>query len=383
MKALIVCPTYPPNDVPCGVGDYTRALAERMASRVAITVAASTGHRADGSAGRDTMCGIRVVRLTERWDRRAALALVALVRRERFDVVHLQYTPMLYGRTPWAKLMPLLVRLGSAAATVVTPHTLVGGYRSARLLAPLLIAASHRIITPNPEVASMIARRLPMFAGRVRDVPIGSNIPFIEPAGVERAALRTELGAVGEACVVAHFGFASPGKGIETLLEAMAVLAERRVKHVLAMVGGPSPEAPDYYRGLQARAEALGLGAGVRWLGHVEPERVALVLGASDVYVLPYDAGISPRRGTLIAGVMHRLAIVATRPPGDAHPFRDGEHLVLVPPRDPGALAAALERLAGSPELRDRLRAGVEALAPRFEWSAIADATLGVYAELA
>ena len=58
----------------------------------------------------------------------------------------------------------------------------------------------------------------------------------------------------------------------------------------------------------------------------------------------------------------------------------DGETGLLVPPRDPDALRAALERLLGDAELRARLGAAArERARERFAWPVVTDATLAAY----
>src|SRR5688500_60775 len=223
MKVLLVCPTYPPNDVPCGVGDFSGELATGLVRRGAsVTVAASTRHRGatDGA--------VRVVRVATGWNRRAVRDVVALARRERCDVVNVQYGPELYGRGPWPKALPAWLALARGPRVVVTAHTVVGGYPSSRWLVPLLFAPARRIIATSREVAMLVERRLPMFRARLREVPIGTNIPLgAEPRELVRARVRAELGLAPDAPLVTHFGFAYPGKGIETLLAASARLRTR------------------------------------------------------------------------------------------------------------------------------------------------------------
>jgi glycosyltransferase involved in cell wall biosynthesis len=377
VKVLVVCPTYPPNDVPCGVGDFTGVLAAHLVARgAAVTVAASTRYAGPATGG------VSVVRIAERWDQQGVGRLVALARRERPDVINVQYTPELYGRGPWLKALPAWLALRRGPAVVVTAHTLVGGYPSARWLAPLLLAPARRIIAPSPEVARLIARRMPMFRARLREIPIGANIPVGPgPRDVVRARVRAGLGLLPDAPLIAHFGFVYPGKGIETLLGAARRLRERGVPFTLVMVGGGWPGADAYPAALQASAQANGLGEAVRWQGHVDAAAVDALLTAADAGAFPYDDGIAARRGTLIAALTHGLATVSTQAVEPDARFRDGDNVLLVPPRDEAALADALARVLASPSLRAALGAGAAKLAPEFSWDGIADATLAVYRE--
>jgi glycosyltransferase involved in cell wall biosynthesis len=66
--------------------------------------------------------------------------------------------------------------------------------------------------------------------------------------------------------------------------------------------------------------------------------------------------------------------VVATAGGGSAEYLRDGENCLVVPRDDPGALARAVDRLAGEPELRAQLRAGGLETAARYPAGAFLDA---------
>jgi glycosyltransferase involved in cell wall biosynthesis len=148
------------------------------------------------------------------------------------------------------------------------------------------------------------------------------------------------------------------------------------------MIGAPWPGAGAYYEELQARSRSSGLKDHILWLGQCGRERIAAMLSASDIYVVPYDDGISARRGTLVAGIMYHLPIISTHAVRPSGLFRDGENVLLVPRRDHAALARAMTTLITSPELRRRLRLGIADLAKDFSWSRIAESTASVYHEV-
>ncbi|MDO8671804.1 MAG: glycosyltransferase family 1 protein, partial [Dehalococcoidia bacterium] len=64
---------------------------------------------------------------------------------------------------------------------------------------------------------------------------------------------------------------------------------------------------------------------------------------------------------------------------GDGPSLSDGENCRLVAPEDVGQLAEAIEELAGSASLRERLAAGAIELARHFTWGEIASQTVEAY----
>ncbi len=85
-----------------------------------------------------------------------------------------------------------------------------------------------------------------------------------------------------------------------------------------------------------------------------------------------------------LEAMAHGRPVVATGVGGLRDLVVDGETGLVVPPRDPAALRAALERLLAEPELRRRLgQAGRERARERFSWDAVTEATLAVYADAA
>jgi glycosyltransferase involved in cell wall biosynthesis len=103
------------------------------------------------------------------------------------------------------------------------------------------------------------------------------------------------------------------------------------------------------------------------------------MLRAADLMLLttepPESFGI-----VLIEAMACGLPTIATEYPGVRAVVDPGETGLVVPPRDPQALRAALERLLGDRQPRRRLgTAGRERARERFAWDAVTDATLAAY----
>jgi glycosyltransferase involved in cell wall biosynthesis len=375
----MVCPSYQPQPVACGVGDYTARLATELARQGEdIEVLCSTAYRgsADGP--------VRVIPDVERWT--LGVARDTLRRRMRGrDVLHLQYTPVLYGPRAGFRLVTVLARLRRIRVpTVVTFHTLTGVSRSSAVWALLLLASAGASIAANMEVEGMVRRRLPALARRLRTIAIGANV---EPGtnglpAADRVAGRSVLGVPPAIPLLVHFGLLYPGKGLETLLDAFALLRRRNPSARLAVVGDTPPEHEPYRRDLERRAMSQGISDAIVWAGRRSEREVSSILAAADVFVAPYDDGVSSRRGSLLAALAHGLPIVSTRPAVETSQFRDGDNIALVPRRDPVALAARLESLLHGADEVAGLRRGAAALAASFAWPTIGAETRRVYAQV-
>ncbi|MBT7855951.1 MAG: glycosyltransferase, partial [Nitrospinaceae bacterium] len=127
-----------------------------------------------------------------------------------------------------------------------------------------------------------------------------------------------------------------------------------------------------FYPELQDRGRKLGLNDDVIWTGYVTPEEVTEILLAADLFLAPFDGGISSRRGSLMAAIAHGLPVVSTPPKIATRYFRAGENFAQVPFGDAVALADEVASLMDDPERRNLLREGSEVLSGVFSWSDIA-----------
>ena len=189
---------------------------------------------------------------------------------------------------------------------------------------PAVLAAADRFVAPSRFAADQLAR-LGVPADRLDT--IANYVPDAEIAGSSRAG-------DGEYALVA--GRLSAEKGVEVAIEA-ASRADRRL-----LVAGDGPMTGEL------RALAKSLGGPVELLGRVERERVReLLAGAAMVLVPSLGPEVMPFAAleAMAAGV----PVVASRT--GALPELVGEERC-VEPRDPVALAGAMERLFADAELR-------------------------------
>lgn len=239
---------------------------------------------------------------------------------------------------------------------------------SNRLQLRLLGSRIDRVIAVSPEVG----RRLRSgFGWPDRTVEVIPNA--VDAQAFNRPAdprVRLELAGGRDRPVVLTLARLHRQKGLPYLLEAAT-----RVPDARFVLVGAGPER----KALEARAGALGLGDRVAFLGH-RPDVPAL-LGAADLVVLPSLYEGMPL--ALLEAMAAAKPVVASAIPGNDEAIRDGETGLLVPPRDPDALAAAIRTLLGDPRRAGRLGAAARArVEERFSLASMVGRVTGIYEEV-
>jgi glycosyltransferase involved in cell wall biosynthesis len=131
-------------------------------------------------------------------------------------------------------------------------------------------------------------------------------------------------------------------KGLPYLAEAARQLQAADAAFEIRVAGGASDA-------VRARPECAGL----RFLGHLGPERMEEEFRAADLFCLPSLA--EGMASVTIEALAHGLPCVVTRAAGS--PVRHGVEGLIVPERDGAALAEALITIASNRPLRDRMSA--------------------------
>jgi glycosyltransferase involved in cell wall biosynthesis len=219
---------------------------------------------------------------------------------------------------------------------------------------------------------------------RARVVTNGVAVPAVDRAQA-RAELLRLLGAAPDAPLVIQVGRLVATKGQRDLVEAAALVHARRPEVRFAVVGDPDRHAGEYAAGLRARAQELGLGEVVGFLGY-RPEAVRLIAGA-DLLVVPslrppglYGGGEG--FGLVAAeGMAVGTPVVAYDVP--ALPDTLGGCGRLVPEGDHAALAAAIEALLEDEAERSRMAACGRARAEQFSLERAVAGLAEAYAEAA
>ncbi len=363
-RILVFNPSYPP--VKCGVGAYTRGLAEALADAGHdVTVVTSRGVPTSAETNP------RVLGLLREWDIGGFLRVLPRVFVPRPEVVVSSFPAVVPGR--YSRLLYLLPGLATALLrrprTVLIVHEFVRTGDAERARLGLALRMADRIVAVTEAERDGIVRQYPSVADRVIVRHNPATLPVVPDDARADAELRASLGPADRP-VVGFIGLLwAPGKGFEELLEAVAR------SDALLMATGALDPANEYHAHLEARIEQLGLGDRVRWMGTLGDEQAGRFLRSVDAVALPYQGGAESGYTTLLAALINGAAVITTRGPQQPEWLRDGETAVLVEPCDPAGLAAAIERVRGERQLAERVRAGARSLG--FGWgrlvAAVAD----------
>jgi glycosyltransferase involved in cell wall biosynthesis len=158
-------------------------------------------------------------------------------------------------------------------------------------------------------------------------------------------------------------------------VRALPDVAAASDAHLLVVGDGPARQAA------AALAQQLGLESRVHFAGQTtEAEALDYYCGC-DILVFPtYHPEGFPM--TVFQSLAAGLGIVTTRIRATADYLQEPDNALFVPPRDPGAIAAALRRLLGDRTALDAMRDNNRALARRFDRRTVAAEIATIYAEI-
>jgi glycosyltransferase involved in cell wall biosynthesis len=294
-------------------------------------------------------------------------------RRGDFDLVH---DNQCLGRG----LVPMMEEDGwPVMATLHHPITVDRDLDFAHTTSPLRRLTLRRwygFLGMQMEVARRIPRLVTVSESSKRDITAQMGVPadrlHIVPVGVDPTIFRPlpQVARVpGRLMTTASADV--PMKGLAPLLEALAKVRTERPDAHLVVIGRPKERSR-----IPALIDRLGLADAVEFVSGVSTERIVELYAETEIACVPslYEGFSLPAVEAMACGV----PLVATT--GGAVPEvvgRDNETGLLVPPGDPSALAAAILRGLGDPELRARIgAAGRERALTRFTWRETAIGTV-------
>jgi len=289
-----------------------------------------------------------------RWRRGVVQATGAIVL-NRVDVVAVHYCHRVAVPTPSRSSWPYRLHVKLAGALKRAGESIC--FRANRAAAMACVSDG---------VADEIRSHYPWLAERVLTIHNGIDTAAFSPGAraAEAAPLRRSLGIPDDRLLAAFVASEWERKGLAPLLRALAQATDWEL-----VVAGGGDE-----RGYRERADALGVGARVHWLGVTE--QVPLVYAMSDAFVLPtsYETFSLVTFEAAASG----LPVLVT-PVNGVRELIEHERNGLLIEADERSIASALELLARDGALRERLGSAARASALAFGVERMVDAHHELY----
>jgi polysaccharide biosynthesis protein PslF len=184
------------------------------------------------------------------------------------------------------------------------------------------------------------------------------------------------------------WGLLGPGKGIEHVIDALAMLDDMRPRPRYTVAGVTHPKvfaaSGDRYRhSLIRRASALGVAGSVTFDDtYRDLRQLTRFVASASLVILPYDSRDQVTSGVLVDAVAAGRPVIATAFPHAVELLSSGAGIV-VPQADPAALAEAIRSVLSDNDVLASMVAEARRIAPSLSWSAVADRYLQLLDEVA
>jgi glycosyltransferase involved in cell wall biosynthesis len=297
--------------------------------------------------------GIPVTHLGRgKFDPRILSDLVALGRKRGARILHVHgYAASDFGRLAARQL---------GAALVLHEHFADPRMPSYQAVADRMLARmTDRAIAVSQSTADFLVAERFVPKERVHLIWNGAPLDTFAPAPRERAqTVRQALGIAPDAPVIGAIARLNEQKGHRYLLDAAAIVLKTRPDVRVLIAGDGDLMAP-----LQEQARALRIAGSVVFAGHRDD--VPDLLGAIDVFCISSIYEGTPL--TLFEAMASGKTIVSTSVDGCREVLQDGTTGLLVPSRDPAALASALSRVVGDPAFARALADAARTASRRYD----------------
>jgi glycosyltransferase involved in cell wall biosynthesis len=284
------------------------------------------------------------------------------------DVAIVQHEYGIYGGADGSEILYLLDEV--RVPCVVVLHTVLADPTPhQRQVLEAVMAKAGAVVTMTMAARERLAARYAADMTKVCIIAHGAPAP--------RTTMAQPTFRTGQFTVLT-WGLLGPGKGIEWGIEAMAMLRDLQPMPRYIVAGQTHPKVllreGDAYRDrLREQVRQGELGPWISFDGHYRnSSALESLIRSADVVLLPYDSPEQVTSGVLIEAVAAGKPVVATRFPHATELLAGGAGL-LVPHRDPAAIAAALRSLITRRDVKARMAVAASATAPRLLWPAIAD----------
>ncbi len=287
------------------------------------------------------------------------------------EVLCVQHEFGIFGGPAGSHILRLLRQVRMPVVT--TLHTVLSEPDPAqRKVMDELVRRSERLVVMAQKGAEILCETYGVERAKIDIIPHGiPNSPLADPE------LKKQRLVGRGSRVLLTFGLLGPGKGIEYAIKALPEIVRRHPDVVYLVLGETHPHLLDregerYRLGLEQLTEALGVQANVIFDNRfVSAEELTDFINAADIYLTPYLNEAQITSGTLAHVFGTGNAVVST-PYCHALELLAGGRGILVPFRDPQAIAEGVCAFLDDPVRLERTRREAYQLGREAIWPAVA-----------
>jgi glycosyltransferase involved in cell wall biosynthesis len=292
------------------------------------------------------------------------------------DTVIIQHEYGIFGGRDGSEVVDLLDALTVPALTVLhtVPQWPTPGQRS---ILETISARSERVIVMSAAARKRLVGSYAVDRRRVVVIPHGAAevAQTIDPR-TSPPPVRVDGNPAPQ---LLTWGLLGPGKGIEHVIDALALLSTVGPAPRYSVAGVTHPKVlaqfgDRYRRELIMRCRSAGLAETVDFdSSYRDVESLTRFVASSSIVVLPYDSTDQVTSGVLVDALAAGRPVIATAFPHAVEMLSTGAGIV-VPHRDPGALAAAIRSLLEQPDRLAAMAAEARRIAPSLSWDSVSAA---------
>lgn len=364
-RSFGILSTFPPTA--CGIATFSAALAAGLVANGATVDVVRCG------LGPELEDPLVVASFDDRTPSGTAAAADAL---NRAEIAIVQHEYGLFGGPDGDSVLDVLAEL--RVPTIVVAHTVVQAPTAGqRRVLEQVCDATDVVVVMTATARARLIEGYDVDASKIVVIAHGAATPPPEaPPGAGASAPRPPR--------LLTWGLLGPGKGIEWAIDAVAQLADLRPRPQYLIAGATHPKVLErsgeaYREMLVRRAWSSGAAPLVSFDdSYRDLANLTELIRSADLVVLPYDSKDQVTSGVLVDAVAAGCPVVSTGFPHAVELLESGAGIV-VPQRDPLALAAAIRAVLTDSDMAAEMAAEARRLAPGLSWTAVA----GQYGALA
>jgi glycosyltransferase involved in cell wall biosynthesis len=367
LKRLAFIGNYLPRR--CGIATFTTDLCEAVASEYSETTCIALPVN-DTEAGYPYPSRVRF-ELTEK-DIESYRRAADFLNINNVDLVCLQHEYGIFGGRAGSHILTLMRDLRMPIVT--TLHTILRDPDpDQKRVLQEIAALSDRLVVMSARGVEFLREIYGVSPKKIDLIPHGiPDVPFVDPS------FNKDLFGVKGKIVLLSFGLLSASKGIENVISALPAILARHPNVVYIVLGATHPhvvknEGETYRISLQWLAQENGVDGQVIFYNHfVTLEELVEFISVADIYITPYLNEAQITSGTLAYTLGAGKAVIST-PYWYAEEMLDEGRGVLVPFRDPAALAEQVNHLLDKESDRHAMRKRAYIFGREMTWPRVAN----------